>query len=82
LTKYKDFEYTLALYESCHRIDKLAGDIVTILGPSRPIAIARELTKKFETFLIGPAQDVRAKLAGDQLRGEFTVLIAPVDFEL
>jgi 16S rRNA (cytidine1402-2'-O)-methyltransferase len=82
LTKYKDFEYTLALYESCHRIDKLADDIVAVLGPTRPIAIARELTKKFETFLIGPAQDVRAKLTGDQLRGEFTVLIAPADFEL
>jgi 16S rRNA (cytidine1402-2'-O)-methyltransferase len=82
LTKYKDFEYTLALYESCHRIDKLADDIVTVLGPTRPIAIARELTKKFETFLIGSAQEVRAKLAGDQLRGEFTVLIAPLDFEI
>jgi len=82
LTKYQDFEYTLALYESCHRIDKLADDIVEVLGPARPVALAREVTKKFETFLIGPAAEVRAKLSGDNLRGEFTVLIAPKDFEL
>jgi len=82
LEKYRDFEYTVVLYESCHRIAKLADDIVAVLGPTRPVAIARELTKKFETFLIGPAADVRAQLVGDQLRGEFTVVIAPADFEL
>ncbi len=82
LEKYRDFEYAIVLYESCHRIAKLADDIVAVLGPARPVAIARELTKKFETFLIGPAADVRARLTGDQLRGEFTVVIAPADFEL
>jgi 16S rRNA (cytidine1402-2'-O)-methyltransferase len=82
LEKYRDFEYTLVLYESCHRIAKLADDITAVLGPTRPVAIARELTKKFETFLIGPAAEVRAQLTGDQLRGEFTVVIAPADFEL
>jgi 16S rRNA (cytidine1402-2'-O)-methyltransferase len=82
LTQYQDFEYTVVLYESCHRIVKLADDIVTVLGPDRVIACARELTKKFETFLISPAAEVRAKLTGDQLRGEFTVIIAPKDFVL
>ncbi|HVU37872.1 MAG TPA: 16S rRNA (cytidine(1402)-2'-O)-methyltransferase [Opitutales bacterium] len=82
LTKYRDFEYTLVLYESCHRIAKFADDIVEVLGPGRVVAIAREVTKKFETFLVGPAGEVRAKLAGDNLRGEFTVVIAPADYEL
>jgi 16S rRNA (cytidine1402-2'-O)-methyltransferase len=82
LTKYQDFEYTLVLYESCHRIAALADDIVEVLGPQRLVTCARELTKKFETFLVGPAAEVRAKLAGNQLRGEFTVIIAPQDYEL
>jgi len=82
LTKHRDFEYTIVLYESCHRIAKLADDIVEVLGPARIVTIARELTKKFETFLVGPAADVRAKLTGDNLRGEFTVVIAPADYEL
>lgn len=82
LTKYHDFEYTIVLYESCHRIAKLADDIVEVLGPGRIITISREVTKKFETFLIGPAGEVRSKLTGDNLRGEFTVVIAPADYEL
>ena len=82
LTKYHDFEYTIVLYESCHRIAKLADDIVEVLGPRRIITISREVTKKFETFLIGPASEVRSKLTGDNLRGEFTVVIAPADYEL
>jgi 16S rRNA (cytidine1402-2'-O)-methyltransferase len=81
LAKYKDFEYTIILYESCHRIAALADDLIAELGPERVVGLARELTKKFETFLLGPAGEVRPRLTGDNLRGEFTVLIAPSDFE-
>ncbi len=82
LTKYRDFDYTLALYESCHRIDKFAGEIVTVLGPGRVICIAKEVTKLHETFLVGLAADVQAKLLAGSLKGEFVVLIAPSDFTL
>jgi 16S rRNA (cytidine1402-2'-O)-methyltransferase len=81
LAKYRDFEYTIILYESCHRIAALADDLVAELGPLRIVGLARELTKKFETFLLGPAGEMPAKLTGDNLRGEFTVLIAPADYE-
>ncbi len=81
LAQYKDFEYTIILYESCHRIAALADDLVAELGPQRIVGIARELTKKFETFLLGPAGEMPARLTGDNLRGEFTVLIAPPDYE-
>jgi 16S rRNA (cytidine1402-2'-O)-methyltransferase len=82
LEKYRDFEYTLALYESCHRVASLADDIVAVLGPDRLVCWAREVTKKFETFLLGPAGAAPARLTGDNRRGEFTVLIAPAGFEL
>jgi 16S rRNA (cytidine1402-2'-O)-methyltransferase len=80
--KYRDFDYTLALYESCHRIDKAVAEISATLGPSRVICIAKEVTKLHETFLVGPAADVEARLAKTSLKGEFVVLIAPKDFEL
>src|SRR4051812_19615919 len=80
LTKYRDFDYTLALYESCHRIDKFAGEIVEVLGADRVICIAKEITKLHETFLVGLAGDVQARLAKGSLKGEFVVLIAPKDF--
>ena len=82
LSKYRDFDYTLALYESCHRIDKFADEIVATLGDARAIAIAKEVTKLHETFLVGPAGEVRERLAKTSLKGEFVVLIAPATFEL
>lgn len=80
LDKYRDFDYTIALYESCHRIDKFAAEIVESLGPDRVICIAKEVTKIHETFLVGLAADVQARLLKGSLKGEFVVLIAPKDF--
>lgn len=82
LQKYQDFEYTLALYESCHRIEKFADEIIATLGESRVVAIAKEVTKLHETFLVGTAADVRTRLSKTSLKGEFVLLIAPADFTL
>lgn len=80
LEKHRDFDYTIALYESCHRIDKFAAEIVSVLGADRVICIAKEVTKVHEAFLVGLAGDVQAKLTAGSLKGEFVVLIAPRDF--
>lgn len=82
LQKYRDFDYTLALYESCHRIDKFVDEIVATLGADRIICVAKEVTKIHETFLIGLAGDVQTRLARTSLKGEFVVLIAPKEFVL
>jgi 16S rRNA (cytidine1402-2'-O)-methyltransferase len=80
--KHRDFDYTLVLYESCHRIDKAVGEIVATLGGERVVCIAKEVTKIHETFLVGPAADVQARLARISLKGEFVLLIAPKSFVL
>jgi len=82
LTKYRDFDYTLALYESCHRVEKFVAEIVATLGPERVVCLAREVTKLHETFLVGPAHEVAASLAAGSRKGEFVVLIAPAGFSL
>jgi 16S rRNA (cytidine1402-2'-O)-methyltransferase len=82
LEKYRDFDYTLALYESCHRIDKFVDEIVATLGENRVVAVAKEVTKVHETFLVGKAADVRARLSKISIKGEFVLLIAPASFEL
>jgi 16S rRNA (cytidine1402-2'-O)-methyltransferase len=81
-TRYRDFAYTIALYESCHRIGKAMDDIVAALGPDRMVCVAKEVTKIHETFWVGRAVDVRDRLAKSSLRGEFTLLIAPADYVL
>jgi 16S rRNA (cytidine1402-2'-O)-methyltransferase len=80
LNKHRDFDYTLALYESCHRIEKFAAEIVETLGADRVICIAKEVTKLHESFLVGLAGSVLARLQKMSLKGEFVVLIAPKDF--
>ena len=80
--KHRAFDYTLALYESCHRIDKAVEEIGTVLGPDRVICVAKEVTKLHETFLVGRAADVQARLAKTSRQGEFVLLIAPGDFVL
>ncbi len=80
--KHRDFPYTLALYESCHRIDKAVDELVATLGPARVICVAKEVTKLHETFWVGPAADVQARLAKASLKGEFVLLVAPAEFEL
>ncbi|QYM80547.1 16S rRNA (cytidine(1402)-2'-O)-methyltransferase [Horticoccus luteus] len=82
LERHRGFEYTLVVYESCHRIDKAVNELVATLGPDRVICVAKEVTKLHETFLVGPAGDVQSRLAKTSLRGEFVLLIAPATFVL
>lgn len=81
-SQYRDFDHTLALYESCHRIDKAITDVVATLGDDRVICVAKEVTKLHEAFFVGRAAEVQARLAKASLKGEFVLLVAPKDFVL
>jgi 16S rRNA (cytidine1402-2'-O)-methyltransferase len=66
---------TAIFYEAPHRILEALEAIELALG-SRPVVVARELTKIHEEFLRGTAAEIRAELAGrDAVRGEMTLLI-------
>lgn len=67
---------TLIFYESPHRLMKSLQDIAEVFG-NRDIVIARELTKKFEEILRGPAPQVLAELQKrNKIKGEFVILIS------
>lgn len=72
---------TVVLFESSHRIVDLLTDLGDVLNDAgdgeRPVVIARELTKRFETFLAGSARELLSRLQNDpdQQRGEFVVLL-------
>lgn len=82
LETYEDFNYTIVLYESCHRIGKFLDEVVDVLGPKRCISVCRELTKLHETVHSGPASEVSEKVAKGSQKGEFVVLIAKNGFVL
>ncbi len=68
---------THIFYETPHRILEALEDIVSILGPERRVALARELTKLHEEFLRGSAAEILAALrARPSIRGEMVLLIA------
>jgi 16S rRNA (cytidine1402-2'-O)-methyltransferase len=69
---------TIVLYESPYRIEKLLAELAAAI-PARQIAVGRELTKKFEEFWRGTAAEVAGTISKRTLKGEFVVLIAPVD---
>ena len=68
---------TLIFYESPHRILDTLDDLLAVFGPDRPLVLARELTKTFETFLRGTVADVRERVRADpdQRRGEMVLLL-------
>lgn len=80
--RYKDFEFTLVLYESCHRIAKMMDDAKATLEPERMICVARELTKLHETVIVDTLENIPPQLTGKNLKGEFVVVIAPRNFRL
>lgn len=82
LETIREAEHTSVLYESCHRVLAFAEEIVEVLGPDRHVCIAKELTKRFEKILTGPASVVLQKLNQTSIKGEFVVLIAPHDYRL
>ncbi|MFT5007449.1 MAG: 16S rRNA (cytidine1402-2'-O)-methyltransferase [Granulosicoccus sp.] len=75
---------TLVFYESSHRIEGSLADMALAFGADRPIVVARELTKTFETVLRGTIADVQQAVAADnnQRKGEFVVLVQGVATEV
>jgi len=78
LESLRAFDGTLVLYESPYRIEKLLGELNEVF-PERSVVLARELTKKFEEFLRGTPAELLDVTKKRSLKGEFVVMIAPVD---
>ena len=68
---------TLICYEASHRIQACLQTLTKIFGEQRQICIARELTKTFETWLIGSIGELieRVESDPDQRKGEFVLVI-------
>ena len=65
----------LIFYESPRRLPALLAAIAQNLGPERQLVVARELTKRYETFWRGTAQEAVATFAQSP-KGEIVVLVA------
>ena len=68
---------TLVFFESPRRLADMLADLAAVLG-TRQTAIARELTKHFETVRRGALPELARALANEEPpKGEIVVLVAP-----
>lgn len=52
-------QHSVVIYESVHRINRTLSDIEKYFGSEHQICVAREITKKFETFYRGTINDIQ-----------------------
>ena len=70
---------TSVLFESPTRLARTLGDLERHLGEDRLIAVANDLTKLFEKVWRGPIAEVRRSLSDLSVKGEFVVVVGPVE---
>ena len=73
-------ERTVVLFEAPHRLESTLADLATALGPDRPVVVARELTKRFETVWRGTLAGAAGRggeADGPEARGEQVIVIGP-----
>jgi 16S rRNA (cytidine1402-2'-O)-methyltransferase len=68
---------TLIVYEAPHRIADCLADLAATCGAARRACVAREITKRFETFYRGTLGELaeRAKSDADMARGESVIVV-------
>jgi 16S rRNA (cytidine1402-2'-O)-methyltransferase len=67
---------TMVFFESPHRIAESLADLAEALGPDRPAAVCRELTKTYEQVIRGPLAELCDWAAAGNVRGEITLVVA------
>lgn len=81
LSEILDSSKTQVFYEAPHRLLETLADVVEMLGPQRPVVVARELTKIHEEFVRGGASEVlrafQERPGG--VKGELTLLIGKAE---
>jgi len=80
LAAVKNSPRTQVFYEAPHRIVEALTDVVEVLGATRHVVVAREVTKLHEEFLRGRAGEVLENLkAREAVKGEITLLIGKAE---
>ncbi|GGN55172.1 ribosomal RNA small subunit methyltransferase I [Novosphingobium indicum] len=72
---------TLIFYETAPRLDAALSAIDSVL-PRREVAVARELTKRFEECRSGTPSELSAHYAAHPPKGEIVLMIGPPSDEL
>ena len=76
LAELETEQRTVVLFEAPHRLEATLRDLVAALGQDRPVAVVREITKRFETAWRGTLGQAVAD-DGPVARGEQVIVLGP-----
>lgn len=71
--------HTTVVYEAPRRLVKSLRELEERCGSGRQVAVAREMTKIYETFVRGTLGEVLAYYQHETPRGEFVIVLAGLD---
>lgn len=74
LERLKSMQATLLFYESPHRLKETVSAIYEQLGDRR-LSLAREITKRFEEYIRGSANEIVEWIEQTELKGEFCIVV-------
>jgi 16S rRNA (cytidine1402-2'-O)-methyltransferase len=80
-TKWKQLaeeKRTVALYESPHRLVKALKEAAEFLGEERQLCVAREISKMFEEFVRGTANELVEHFEQHPPKGEIVLVIEAI----
>lgn len=82
LEQIKNEQQTIVCYESPHRLVACLEDIAQICGSDRPIAVARELTKRHEELFSGKVAEAQDYFSQSPVKGEIVLLLGAAPEQL
>jgi len=75
LKKLAQIDQTIIIYESPHRLVKTLEQLSDFLGPERPVAVSRELTKIHEETIRGTLAEIYQYFKEKSVKGEIVLVI-------
>ncbi|PTW63231.1 16S rRNA (cytidine1402-2'-O)-methyltransferase [Breoghania corrubedonensis] len=79
LEELKGVSATTVFYESPRRLADTLADMIEAHGADHPACVARELTKRFETFKRGRLGEIAAFYTENPPKGELVIVLAPAE---
>lgn len=70
-------DHSTAFYEASPRLLATLRDLAAVCGPERRAAVARELSKRFETVERGDLAELQQRFEAQPPRGELVVVVGP-----
>ncbi len=75
LLAIKNERRTSVIMDTPYRFRVVMDDMVSVLGPSREVSIAFDLTMPTEQFLRGPLGKVAGEIATKKMKGEYVIVL-------